>query len=89
MAQEKLQLRGVHVFEKVNTSMGGSIVRLTKINPYVRLGMKEQVLYIQNGKVFSEEGGIVPADQLPAWFSGEVEKVSKAVLRECGWQRKE
>lgn len=89
MSQAKLQLRGVHVFEKQQTPSGGSVVRLTKINPYMRVGCKDGVLYIQGGRVFSEEGGEMPADKLPGWFKEEVEKASKAALRECGWPRKE
>ena len=86
MSQVKLQLRGVHVFEKVANT---GAFKLARVTPYLRLGTLNEVLYIQSGRVFSEEGGEIPTDKLPGWFKGEVEKASKAALRECGWPRKE
>jgi hypothetical protein len=83
MTQAKLELRGVHVFAKAtNTGIYG----LKKVNPYLRFGCKEGVLYIQSGRVFSEEGGEVAAKDLPGWFKEEVEKANPAALRECGWK---
>lgn len=86
MAQTKLQLRGVHVFEKVANS---GAFKLARTNPYMRFGNGAEALFIQAGRVLSEEGGEVAADKLPAWFKEEVEKASKPALRECGWPRKE
>lgn len=82
----KLQLRGVHVFKKQQLPSGQTVVRLAEVNPYIRFGHQDGVLFIQNGKVFSEEGGEVAKDKLPGWFKTEVEKADKAALREAGWK---
>lgn len=86
MAQTKLQLRGVHVFKKQQLPSGQAVVRLAEVNPYIRFGSKDGVLYIQNGRVFSEEGGEMPKDKLPGWFKEAVEQADKAALREAGWK---
>lgn len=86
MAQTKLQLRGVHVFKKQNMPNGAAVVRLAEVNPYIRLGSKDGVLFIQNGRVFSEEGGEIAKEKLPGWFKEEVQKADKAALREAGWK---
>jgi hypothetical protein len=85
----KLELRGVHVFEKVVTPSGAAMVKLVRTNPYLRFQHDAQILYIQGGKVFSAEGGPVKEKDIPAWFAEEINKASKAALQECGWARKE
>lgn len=80
MAQQ-LELRGVHVFTK---APGTRQFQLTKTNPYMRLACGPEVLFIQNGTVFSEGGP--PLKELPGWFEGELNKCSNSALAECGWK---
>lgn len=86
MVQEKLQLRQVHVFEKVGQS---GLYALKRTQPAMRFQQQDSILFIQNGIVFSEEGGPIDQKKIPAWLTGEIEKANKAALRECGWPRRE
>lgn len=79
----KLELKGVHVFEKVPGSSGA--FRLVRTNPAMRIGGTEGHLYIQGGHVFEEGGKEVPISQVPAWFTAALEFVNPAALKECGW----
>lgn len=83
---EKLQLRQVHVFEKVGQS---GMYRLARTQPAMRFQQQDGVLFLQNGRIFSEEGSALDPAKLPAWLIEEMGKANKAALRECGWPRKE
>lgn len=77
-------LREVHVYKPVPNRPGSFV--LSKVNPYIRLGCENEILFIQGGKVHSLEGAPIPHDKLPAWFSTELAKVSKTALAEVGWK---
>jgi hypothetical protein len=81
-----LALRGVHVFQKVpNTNQ----FRLKEVHPYVRLTDGEEVVYIQDGSVYSGGGEPFAAAAVPAWFHEKVKTLNPAILRECGYTPRE
>jgi hypothetical protein len=80
----KLELKGVHVYEKVPGTAGH--FRLTRINPALRLGCEAGHLYLQAGRVFEESGAEVKNP--PSWFAEELAKCDPAALREVGYQPK-
>jgi hypothetical protein len=77
-----LDLRGVHVYERVPDGSGHS--RLKKTNHYVRITREgHPPIIIQGGKVYGEGGQDI--DPLPAWFEEEIAKLTPQVKAECGW----
>jgi len=77
----KLELNKVHEFKRNPETRQ---FYLAGTHPALRLGCEDGALYIQDGVVFSEEGG--PVDKLPGWFEQELAKCSPAALREVGWK---
>lgn len=66
------------------TKVGSQQYRVSKIRPYIRLGHENEALYIQDGKVWTEDGVEVKA--VPAWFKEEARKCNPAALAETGYK---
>ena len=81
-----LELAGVHVYAKVNTHNGQSVYKLTRTNPYLRFGTETGCVFLQDGVVYSEEGGPIPYEKVPGWVTEEIAKTTKHALKECGWK---
>lgn len=78
-----LNLRGVHVFEKIP---GKGEFRLKEIHPAIRIAREEQVLFLQDGTVYDASGRVMDLKDLPGWFKEELHKMTPAALREVGFK---
>lgn len=59
--------------------------RVVRTHHYVRIAAEgNPPLYIQNGTVFAEGGGLV--DEIPDWFWPEVNKLTPAALHIVGYE---
>lgn len=74
-----------HELEKVPNTSG--TWRISRVNPYVRLGSKSGVFFIQGGKVFAETGEEV--SDPPGWVLEEAERLTPKVKAEVGWVGRE
>lgn len=86
MSQQKLALDKVHVLEKIPGSLQ---FRLTKTNPAMRLARKDDVVYLQGGKVFDQGGNLLAKEKQPGWLADEMKTCNPVALRECGFGMKE
>lgn len=78
-----LNLRGVHVFEKVP---GKAEFRLKETHPVMILTHQEEKLMLQDGMVYDPSGKEVTKDMLPGWFKDELARMNPVALRECGFK---
>ena len=78
-----LNLRGVHVYEKVP---GKAEFRLKETHPAIRVAREEQVLFLQDGAVYDPSGKPVELKDLPGWFKEEMQKMNPVALREAGFR---
>jgi hypothetical protein len=83
MSNARLNLRGVHVFEKIP---GQATFRLRETHAAMRFGNDQEVLFLQDGLVFEESGKQVDWDKVPGWLLDAIEHANPVTLREAGWK---
>jgi hypothetical protein len=83
MSNAKLNLRGVHVYEKIN---GQAMFRLKETHPAMRLAHSNETFHIQDGLVFEESGKQVPWENVPGWVLDAMELANPVAAREAGWK---
>ena len=60
-----------------------------KPNPALSLSQEgEAPIFIQGGKTYGSDGGVIERDKLPEWFWKQIknEAMNPVVLEECGWK---
>lgn len=55
------------------------------VEPYLRLSREGQIVFLQNGEIWSEGGQRIADDDLPEWFDEELAKCNIEVLHEVGF----
>lgn len=78
-----LNLRGVHVFEKIP---GKAEFRLKETHPAMILTHQEEKVILQDGMVYDASGKEIPKEALPGWFKEELTKLNPVALRESGFK---
>lgn len=78
-----LNLRGVHVFEKIP---GKGEFRLKETHPVMRLAHEEEIVFLQDGQVYDASGKSLEKDKYPVWFKDELTKLNPVALREAGFR---
>ncbi|PWT71728.1 MAG: hypothetical protein C5B59_17265 [Bacteroidetes bacterium] len=80
----KLNLRGVHAYEKVPGAAG--MVRLTGTHHYVRVVNEGcPPLYIQDGVIYPEDGPAIDVEDAPDWFWQQVSLLTAEALAAVGF----
>jgi hypothetical protein len=59
-------------------------VKEVKVQPYVRICVADYPpVFLQEGRFFAEEVGVIDSDELPEWVIPELAKCNVDVLKEC------
>lgn len=78
----KLNLRGVHVYEK---TPGTQSFRMTSVHPAIRFAKEGAgVIWLQDGMFFDDGGQ--PVKTNPEWLTEEISKANPVALAEAGWK---
>lgn len=73
----------------MQTEPGTRRDRIVKVVPYICLNRDQgPPVFLQKGKIFSENGKEIKKEDYPNWFYEELDKLTPDALEEVGWANK-